>query len=64
MCDVEDVRRKVKMLKALSGHTKLVKFYVALEDVNEVYDGISIETIIPQKLLLVLICFCVFLSTS
>jgi len=52
------------MLKALSGHTKLVKFYVALEDVNEVYDGISIETIIPQKLLLVLICFCVFLSTS
>ncbi|XP_027361512.1 CDPK-related kinase 4-like isoform X2 [Abrus precatorius] len=34
---IEDVRREVKMLKALSGHTNLVKFYDAFEDVNNVY---------------------------
>ncbi|CAL0305399.1 unnamed protein product [Lupinus luteus] len=34
---IEDVRREVKMLKALSGHTNLVKFYEAFEDVNNVY---------------------------
>ncbi|KAK7282526.1 hypothetical protein RIF29_11378 [Crotalaria pallida] len=34
---IEDVRREVKMLKALSGHANLVKFYDAFEDVNNVY---------------------------
>ncbi|XP_004502721.1 CDPK-related kinase 4-like [Cicer arietinum] len=34
---IEDVRREVKMLKALSGHRNLVKFYDAFEDVNNVY---------------------------
>ncbi|KAG4389656.1 hypothetical protein GLYMA_06G134200v4 [Glycine max] len=34
---IEDVRREVKMLKALSGHKNLVKFYDAFEDVNNVY---------------------------
>ncbi|CAL5204118.1 unnamed protein product [Lathyrus oleraceus] len=34
---IEDVRREVKMLKALSGHRNLVKFYEAFEDVNNVY---------------------------
>ncbi|KAJ0962171.1 hypothetical protein J5N97_029999 [Dioscorea zingiberensis] len=29
---IEDVRREVKILKALSGHTNLVKFYDAFED--------------------------------
>nr|KYP45365.1 CDPK-related protein kinase [Cajanus cajan] len=34
---IEDVRREVKMLKGLSGHKNLVKFYDAFEDVNNVY---------------------------
>ncbi|KAL1337291.1 hypothetical protein HN51_031949 [Arachis hypogaea] len=34
---IEDVRREVKMLKALSGHKNLVKFHDAFEDVNNVY---------------------------
>ncbi|CAI9101083.1 OLC1v1038329C1 [Oldenlandia corymbosa var. corymbosa] len=34
---IEDVRREVKILKALSGHRHLVKFYDACEDTNNVY---------------------------
>ncbi|PON75474.1 Serine/threonine protein kinase [Parasponia andersonii] len=34
---IEDVRREVKILKALSGHKHLVKFYDAYEDANNVY---------------------------
>ncbi|XAR52161.1 Non-specific serine/threonine protein kinase [Bertholletia excelsa] len=34
---IEDVRREVKILKALSGHENLVKFYDAFEDVNNIY---------------------------
>lgn len=34
---IEDVRREVKILKALSGHQNLVKFYDAFEDANNVY---------------------------
>nr|XP_024927844.2 CDPK-related kinase 4-like isoform X1 [Ziziphus jujuba var. spinosa] len=34
---VEDVRREVKILKALSGHKNLIKFHDAFEDVNNVY---------------------------
>ncbi|KAH9321979.1 hypothetical protein KI387_016618, partial [Taxus chinensis] len=34
---IEDVRREVKILKALSGHGNLVKFYDACEDTNNVY---------------------------
>nr|AAN71903.1 calcium/calmodulin protein kinase 1 [Nicotiana tabacum]AAS67891.1 calcium/calmodulin protein kinase [Nicotiana tabacum] len=34
---IEDVRREVKILKALSGHQNLVRFYDAYEDVNNVY---------------------------
>lgn len=34
---IEDVRREVKILKALSGHHNLVKFYDACEDSNNVY---------------------------
>ncbi|KAF5733276.1 putative calcium-dependent protein kinase [Tripterygium wilfordii] len=34
---IEDVRREVKILKGLSGHTHLVKFYDACEDANNVY---------------------------
>ncbi|KAI4307047.1 hypothetical protein L6164_030277 [Bauhinia variegata] len=34
---IEDVRREVKILKALSGHTNLVKFHDAFEDANNVY---------------------------
>lgn len=34
---IEDVRREVKILKALSGHKHLVKFYDAFEDANNVY---------------------------
>ncbi|XP_020524255.1 CDPK-related kinase 3 isoform X2 [Amborella trichopoda] len=34
---IEDVRREVKILRALSGHKNLVKFYDACEDANNVY---------------------------
>lgn len=34
---VEDVRREVKILKALSGHTNMIKFHDAFEDANNVY---------------------------
>ncbi|XP_043693562.1 CDPK-related kinase 3 [Telopea speciosissima] len=34
---IEDVRREVKILKALSGNQNLVKFYDACEDANNVY---------------------------
>uniref|UniRef100_A0A803KZT2 non-specific serine/threonine protein kinase n=1 Tax=Chenopodium quinoa TaxID=63459 RepID=A0A803KZT2_CHEQI len=34
---IEDVRREVKILKALSGHKHLVQFYDACEDSNNVY---------------------------
>lgn len=34
---VEDVRREVKMLRALSGHKNLVQFYEAYEDEDNVY---------------------------
>ncbi|KAL3521700.1 hypothetical protein ACH5RR_019849 [Cinchona calisaya] len=34
---IEDVRREVKILKALSGHKNLVKFHDAFEDAQNVY---------------------------
>ncbi|KAK8340697.1 hypothetical protein V6Z11_A08G116400 [Gossypium hirsutum] len=34
---VEDVRREVKILKALSGHKNMIKFHDAFEDANNVY---------------------------
>ncbi|KAF8034178.1 hypothetical protein BT93_C0452 [Corymbia citriodora subsp. variegata] len=34
---VEDVRREVKILRALSGHSNLVRFYDAFEDSDNVY---------------------------
>ncbi|XP_057785487.1 CDPK-related kinase 7-like [Salvia miltiorrhiza] len=34
---IEDVRREVKILRALTGHTNLVQFYEAYEDEDNVY---------------------------
>ncbi|GAV73243.1 Pkinase domain-containing protein [Cephalotus follicularis] len=34
---IEDVRREVKILKALSGHKHMIHFHDAFEDVNNVY---------------------------
>ncbi|RDX97535.1 CDPK-related kinase 3, partial [Mucuna pruriens] len=34
---IEDVRREVKILKALSGHIHLIKYHDAFEDANNVY---------------------------
>ena len=34
---VEDVRREVKILRALMGHNNLVKLYDAFEDHDNVY---------------------------
>lgn len=42
---IEDVRREVKILKALSGHNNLVKFHDAFEDANNVY--IVMEYVYP-----------------
>lgn len=34
---IEDVRKEVKILKALSGHDNLVHFHDAFEDANNIY---------------------------
>lgn len=34
---IEDVRREVKILRALTGHKNLVQFYEAYEDDENVY---------------------------
>jgi serine/threonine protein kinase len=34
---IEDVRREVKILRALTGHKNLVQFYEAYEDDDNVY---------------------------
>ncbi|KAJ9186993.1 hypothetical protein P3X46_002495 [Hevea brasiliensis] len=34
---IEDVRREVKIMKALSGHKHMIKFHDAFEDANNVY---------------------------
>lgn len=34
---IEDVRREVKILRALTGHSNLVRFYNAFEDRDNVY---------------------------
>ena len=34
---IEDVRREVKILRALTGHNNLVHFYDAYEDHDNVY---------------------------
>lgn len=34
---IEDVRREVKLLRALTGHKNLVQFYDAFEDQENVY---------------------------
>lgn len=34
---IEDVRREVKILRALTGHTNLVQFHDAYEDKDNVY---------------------------
>lgn len=34
---IEDVRREVKILRALTGHSNLVQFYDAYEDHENVY---------------------------
>lgn len=34
---IEDVRREVKILQALTGHKNLVQFYEAYEDNDNVY---------------------------
>jgi len=50
---IEDVRREVKILKALSGHSNLVKFYDACEDALNVY--IIMEYVFPPCLCIILI---------
>ena len=50
---IEDVRREVKILKALSGHKNLVQFHEAFEDAQNVY--IVMEYVYPN--ILVFSCF-------
>lgn len=44
---IEDVRREVKILKALSGHRHLVRFYDACEDANNVYIIMEYVSLVP-----------------
>ncbi|XP_039063084.1 CDPK-related protein kinase-like [Hibiscus syriacus] len=65
---VEDVRREVKVLRALTGHNNLVKFYDASEDHDNVYitmefcegdeilDKILAKTVMVQILNVVAFC--------
>uniref|UniRef100_A0A6N2L0B5 non-specific serine/threonine protein kinase n=1 Tax=Salix viminalis TaxID=40686 RepID=A0A6N2L0B5_SALVM len=61
---IEDVRREVKILKALSGHTNIIKFYDAFEDESNVYivmEGgryteVDAKTIVVQILNVVAYC--------
>lgn len=46
---IEDVRREVKILRALSGHKHLIHFYDACEDTNNVY---IVMEYVPQLTLL------------
>lgn len=34
---IEDVRKEVKILRSLTGHNNLIKFYDAFEDNDNVY---------------------------
>lgn len=34
---IEDIRREIKILRALTGHPNLLKFYDAFEDADSVY---------------------------
>lgn len=54
---IEDVRREVKILKALSGHRHLVRFYDACEDANNVY--IIMEYVFPNSSMLLLTLVCI-----
>lgn len=44
---IEDVRREVKILKALSGHKNLIKFHDAFEDAHNVYVVMEYVFIFP-----------------
>lgn len=44
---IEDVRREVKILKALSGHKNLIKFHDAFEDAHNVYVVMEYVLIFP-----------------
>ena len=50
---IEDVRKEVKILKALSGHSNLVKFYDACEETLNVY--IMMEYVFLPCLCIILI---------
>ncbi|KAL5682940.1 hypothetical protein ACJX0J_009325, partial [Zea mays] len=45
---IEDVRREVKILKALSGHSNLVKFYDACEDALNVYIIMEVDVLLQH----------------
>ncbi|KAL5667626.1 hypothetical protein ACJX0J_019847, partial [Zea mays] len=45
---IEDVRREVKILKALSGHSNLVKFYDASEDALNVYIIMEVDVLLQH----------------
>lgn len=53
---IEDVRREVKILKALSGHRHLVKFHDACEDANNVYIVMEYVSFFPYSFLHTLFC--------
>ncbi|KAL8138319.1 hypothetical protein V2J09_004320 [Rumex salicifolius] len=52
---IEDVRREVKILKALSGHKHLVRFYDACEDTNNVYIVMEYVFLLPVSIFLFLL---------
>ena len=56
---IEDVRREVKILKALAGHKNLVRFYDAFEDDHNVYIVMEYEPFFSFNNLIML-----FIETS
>lgn len=45
---IEDVRREVKILRALAGHSNLVQFYDSFEDQDNVYIVMEYESEMPS----------------
>ena len=59
---VEDVKREVEILKALSGHENVVQFYNAFDDDDYVYIVMEWESRLPPSLPFVFFYFILFVS--
>lgn len=59
---VEDVKREVQILKALSGHENVVQFYNAFEDDDYVYIAMESVSLAPSYLFFFFFIWCLFMQ--